>query len=406
MGSFLIRGGKALSGTVIVNGSKNSALPVLFATILTRGRSVIRNLPAIKDVAVSTEILLELGAKLSYEGNDLTVDTTSLSYKQPSDSLVCSLRASTYLIGAMLSRFGKARISSFGGCNFSKRPIDLHIKAAEAFGARLCGDVLSTKGLRGAIHNIEKASVGATVNSLLLAASAEGSSTLTGYATEPHIKDLISFLSSAGAQITECDGCLYVKGGELHGGEVTLRGDMIEAGTYLSAALVTGGTVRVCGANADELSSYLSRVAPACKIVGDNEIVADGLAALDCFAVTTAPYPGFPTDLQPLVSTVMAKHSGGKITEQVWQGRFGYLDSLKPFGINSRVSVNTAEIFPSKFSSANTAATDLRGGAACILAALGANGKSRIDSGELVLRGYESPILKLRSLGAEIEYLK
>ena len=406
MGSFLINGGKALSGTVTVSGSKNSALPVLFATVLTKGRSVIRNLPAIKDVAVSTAILLELGARLTYEGNDLTVDTTALTYKQPSDSLVCSLRASTYLIGAMLSRFGLVRLSSFGGCNFSHRPIDLHIKAAQAFGAVPSGDWLYSRGLCGTIHKIEKASVGATVNSLLLAATAEGSSTLYGCATEPHIKDLIEFLRSAGAEITECDGVIFVKGCSLHGGEITLRGDMIEAGTYLSAGIVTGGDVRVCGVNTEELSSYLSPISRACRIASDTEVVADGLVPLDYFSVTTAPYPGFPTDLQPLAAPIMARNSGGKITEQVWQGRFGYLDSLKPFGIRSCVSLNTADVFSSDLIPAHSAATDLRGGAACIIAALGANGFSRIDCGELVLRGYESPILKLRSLGAEIEYLK
>ena len=252
MGSFIIDGGIPLSGTVKISGSKNSALPVLFATILAKGRSRIRNLPRIKDVAVSTAILLELGARLDYDGDDLIVDTQDLTYRQPSDSLVSSLRASTYLIGSMLSRFGRVRLSSFGGCNFSLRPIDFHINAAKAFGAVLCEGGLYAKRLFGTVHRIERESVGATVNSLLLAAAAEGQSVLYGYAREPHVRDLISFLCSMGAQIRESGGALYVSGGQLRGGDVTVRSDMIEAGTYLSAGIATGGKVSVSGADEEE----------------------------------------------------------------------------------------------------------------------------------------------------------
>ncbi len=405
MGKFTINGGRPLVGSVRVSGSKNAALPIIFATIVTSGVSRFYNMPDITDVDDALGIVRELGAKIWREGEVTFIDTRQMHYSTPSLARVRRIRASTYLIGACLSRFRKAEILPFGGCSFSHRPIDMHLDAATRFGARINGNILTANKLSGAEISFRLPSVGATVNALILAAGIKGESRLIGAAKEPHIRALISYLESAGAKISESDGIITVIGGELHGGVGVIPGDMIEAGTYLAASLVTGGEVRVSGFDTRELSAFTSPL----RTAGVIEDLSGGGVALfgrprRALSVTTGAYPAFATDLQPIFSTVLATSRGGSIEEQVWRSRFGYLDELAKLGLSYSLEESRAEIFPSSIMAGSLAATDLRGGAAAVILALSAKGKSEISSGELVLRGYDSFVEKLRGIGADIIY--
>lgn len=405
MGKFIIHGGRRLTGEVRVSGSKNAALPIIFASLITHGVSEIHNLPDISDVRCALMIAKSFGARISVRDGVAIIDTRALEYVTPPIELVSSLRASTYLIGAGLVRFGRAELLPFGGCNFAKRPIDIHLSAAESFGATIDGDALSASRLHPASIDLPKKSVGATVNALIMAAGAEGESRIKGHAIEPHVLTLIDYLRSAGALIEPIGDELRVVGRELRGGHVSVPGDMIEAGTYLAASLITGGDVAVSGFVTSELDSFLEPLARAGVEVkrGADWIRLSRSPSRDMHIVTEA-FPGFPTDLQPILAAIMARFRGGSIRETVWQGRFGYLSELAKLGVSYSLDAYGAIIHPSRPSSGIIRATDLRGGAAGILLALAADGVSEIRSGELVLRGYERPVEKLSSLGARIFY--
>lgn len=404
MGKFVINGGAPLFGRVKVSGSKNSALPIIFASLAVRGVSKIRGLPDIGDVRVALDVIRAFGAKVS-RCRDLTeLDTRTLTYTRPPKELLCLLRASTYLMGSGLVRFGRGSICEVGGCNFSARPIDMHLDAIRQFGGVIDGCTLTLDSPHGGHIRFMKRSVGATVNALIMASSIKGESLIEGAAVEPHIMDLVAFLRSAGALIEQSGNSFKVFGTDLSSGEVTVRGDMIEAGTYIAASLISGGRVSVSGVDPSELEPFLSVLSEGgaeCSLRPDGITVSGALTRP--VSITTAPYPGFPTDLQPIAAPLLAR-SGGRITDTVWRDRLGYLDELKSFGIASRRIDDGAEIFSSEITPAVAIAPDLRGGMALLLAALSADGFSVIDSAETVLRGYEDPIKKLSSLGAEIEY--
>lgn len=405
MGKFTVYGGKPLVGSVRVSGSKNAALPIIFAAITTKGVSRLYNLPDITDVTDALGIIRELGAKIRREGEVTFVDTRELHYTSLNLDRVRRIRASTYLIGACLSRFKRAELLPFGGCSFSHRPIDMHLDAAGKFGAEINENNLTVKKLIPAQIDFRLPSVGATVNTLILAASTKGESRLTGAACEPHIHALIEYLKSAGAEISDKDGVITVRGNDLHGGVAVIPGDMIEAGTFLSASIVTDGRVRVSGFDPRELSAFTSILLSAGVIedLSDGGVTLLGRPRRE-ISITTGAYPAFATDLQPIFSTVLASSRGGRIEEQVWKSRFGYLDELSRLGMSYSLDGNIARIFPSAPLSGNVTATDLRGGAAAVIFALSANGKSEINSGELVLRGYDSFVKKLKNIGADISY--
>lgn len=405
MGRFIIKGGKQLTGSVRVSGSKNAALPIIFSSLATDGVSRFYNLPNITDVRDALDIIKEFGAKVWCEGTVTYIDTRKLHYVTPSSDRVRRIRASTYLIGACLARFGRAELLPFGGCAFSHRPIDIHLNAAEKFGASLNGEELTVNGLRGADIFLRLPSVGATVNSLILAASAEGESRIIGSAKEPHINSLISYLRGAGASIKVADDVITVKGTRLHGASAVIPGDMIEAGTFLAASIVTDGKVRVSGFDTRELAAFTSPLLSSGVImdISDAGVMLIGKPKRE-ISVTTAAYPGFATDLQPILAAVLATASGGYIEEKVWLSRFGYLDELAKLGLSYSREDNRARIFKSSVFSGRAKASDLRGGAAAVILALAAEGQSEICSGELILRGYDSFTEKLTALGAEISY--
>ena len=405
MKRITVKGGHSLVGDVAVSGSKNAALPIIFSCILINGVSEIKNLPDIGDVRVALEILEDFGAKIDRCDNLTKIDTRRLSYKRPDERLVSSIRASTYLLGSCLARFGVSDIMQFGGCSFSSRPIDMHLDACAALGARIEGDRLLTDRLVGAQVNFDKRSVGATVNAILLAVSAKGNTVITGGAREPHIDALIDFLISCSAEITRIGDELHIDGRELHGGSITVIGDMIEAGSYLALGLMTGGRISVNNCPVSDMDAVFS----AFTDLGADVILGKDRA--ECVLkeqgkplnIVTNPYPGFPTDLQPIFAPLMASLSGGEITDTVWQGRFGYLRSLADFGVNSIVSANHARILKSHIHRGVSKAPDLRGGFACLASALLAQGRSEIYSAEIILRGYESLADKLCALGADIK---
>ena len=405
MRSITVNGGAPLYGEVKLSGSKNAALPILFATILTEGVSRIRNLPDIGDVRITLEILRGLGARVSQIGDETVIDTAELKYSHPRESDVCRIRASTYLIGACLSRFGICALPQFGGCNFSERPIDLHIAAARALGAEFDGKTLSADSLSGGEIDFPKPSVGATVNAILLAVCAKGRSVIRGFACEPHIDALIDFLLSAGADIKRTEREIIIYGRKLHGGNIEIPGDMIEAGTYLALGTLTGGEVWVRGCPKEHLVAVISSLSSfGAKISASSDgVSARQGSGMRYSEIIAAPHPGFPTDLQPIFAVVAAHFWGGRITDTVWQSRFGYLSELKKFGVSSKNEVGCAEIFPSKLHSARAKAPDLRGGMACVVAALVAKGESVIESAQTVERGYEALAEKLSSIGADVK---
>ena len=406
MGKFTVNGGRPLVGSVRVSGSKNAALPIIFASIITRGVSRFYNLPDITDVSDALGIVGELGAKIWRDADVTYVDTRELKYRDLSLDRVRRIRASTYLIGSCLSRFKRAELLPFGGCGFAQRPIDMHLDAAEKFGAKTEGVHLSAERLHPAEISFRQPSVGATVNALILAAGIKGESRLIGAAREPHISALISYLNSAGATVSDVGDVITVVGGELRGGVAVIPGDMIEAGTYLAASIVTDGKVRVSGFDTRELAAFTSPLLSA----GVIEQISDGGVTLlgrpkRAMSVVTAAYPGFATDLQPIFSTLLAISQGGSIRDEVWRSRFGYLSELSKLGVKYSQEDNCAHILPSRITPANLTATDLRGGAAAIILSLAAKGISEIDCGELVLRGYDSLVEKLSILGADISYV-
>ncbi len=404
MGRFVVKGGMPLSGNVKVSGAKNAALPIIFAAVAMNGISVIHGFPEIGDTGAALSILEELGAKIKSTENSLVIDTRELEYKEPSDEYVSALRASTYLLGASLARFGRAEIRRVGGCSFDERPIDMHIDAALAFGAVLHGEnVLTVKKLRPATVRFKKISVGATVNALILAASAEGESRIYGYAKEPHVISLARFLSDAGADIELFDEYIKVSGTKLSGAECEIIPDMIEAGSYMALSLITGCGISVSTSMPEHLSSYilmLSRLGAAVEY-SDGAFRLSGRAT-DFAKIKTAPYPQFPTDLAPVIAPVLALGGGGMIYEGVWHNRFGYLSSLAEYGVKYFAGDGFAYIEHSSVRPAHTVAADLRGGMAQLLLALSASGESVIECSETVKRGYSRLTEKLRALGADI----
>lgn len=407
MEALTVKGGVPLNGTVPVGGSKNAALPLLFATMLTCGVSTLTHVPDIADVHVTLAILAAYGAQIERTATDTyRIDTTHLSYITPPAELVDRIRASTYLLGVSLARFGRAVLQPFGGCAFSERPIDMHLGAIRTLGGHIEEGEITAPDLHAGHVVFPKISVGATVNALFLAVAADGITLLENVAVEPHIGALIAYLTAAGADITAADGRITVRGGyPLHGAHATVIPDMIEAGTYLLCGPMTGGCVRVCGIDPAHLTPLVALLRDAgCRV----EESSDSLAAwapskLSFMSVTAAPYPAFPTDLQPPMSALMAAHSGGEILDTVFPERYGYRSALAPFGVRSELHAPLLRLYPSEIVSGMSAAPDLRGGAAALLCALRAEGESTVERASLLLRGYERLTDKLSLLGARVD---
>jgi UDP-N-acetylglucosamine 1-carboxyvinyltransferase len=402
MAEFVVLGSGKLTGEITVSGSKNAALPLIFASLIIEGVSTLTNVPDISDVDIALQLISEQGASVVRAGSTVTIDARSVEYRPPSN-LTNKIRASTYLMGALLSRCKRAEISSFGGCNFSMRPIDMHLYAARRLGAKIEGDKIFSDELSGTDIYFDKQSVGATVNALLIAARATGVTRIFNPALEPHVKLLISFLSRAGVKIELRHGSFTVHGTRPESARIRVIPDMIEAGTLASLSLITGSEFKIRGIIPSHLSSYFKEIR---KGGAEVNIFEDGFTVGGKITrplnVFTAPYPAFPTDLQPLLAPLMLKFFGGSITECVWHGRFGYLDELVKFGGSYTLIKNRANIYRGALSPQRVKAPDLRGGAALLITALAVEGESVIENSEIISRGYENIAMRLRSLGARL----
>ena len=392
MAEYIIRGGKPLYGEIAAQGSKNSAVAILMACITVRGVVILRRIPYVTDVLDCIQILRSLGARVEWlNDGGLLIDCTDLEYCMLSSDITRRIRASTYLMGSCLSRFGRCRLLEHGGCALGKRPIDIHLDVLRKIGMRENGDMLSLASPYGEAE-FSRVTVGGTVNALLATVCGDGECIFTNCAKEPHVCDIVRFLNSCGANITGCgEDRLVVKGvKELIGCEFSLSGDMIEAGTYILAGAVTGGSVTVRGIIPDELASLgvvLSKMGFKIECLNDRVSVS-GYGSYGV-SVETGEYPFFPTDLHPqLVALMGSFYEEYSLRERVFGAdRFAYLNELVKFGGRFEVIGDTVSIFGGKYSPSNVVATDLRGGAAMVIAALCANGESRVGKAEFIERG-------------------
>lgn len=419
MEHLLIKGRKPLNGEVVISGAKNAVVAIIPAAIIANGVCIIDNLPAIEDVRCLQDTLTKLGCvcELIDEGT-LMVDSSNLNNCNATFDSVRRIRASYYLMGALLARFKEAKVALPGGCNFGTRPIDLHLKAFKALGAEIEEDydsgIISLKAdkLVGTNIFLDTVSVGATINIMLAATLAEGVTTIENAAKEPHIVDTANFLNMLGAKIKGAGtDVIRITGVEsLHGAEYMIIPDQIEAGTYMIAAAACGGHVSVRNIipkHMDSLSAKLKEM--GCQIVeGDDfiDVISDG--KLTATRVKTMAYPGFPTDLQPQMVVGLAKAEGiSLLTETVWENRFQYIEQLRKFGCDISVDGRVATIHGvSQMNGADVMATDLRAGAAMVIAGLTANGITKIGNVRFIDRGYEKIEYKLKSLGADIKRVK
>ena len=413
MEKYVIRGGKPLVGDVNIGGAKNAAVAILPATILAGGKCLIENLPCISDVMASLQILSELGASIRMVSRSTyEIDTSHLDSTEVSNELSRQMRASYYFLGALLGRFGSGQVAMPGGCNLGPRPIDQHLKAFTAFGAEDSveyGQIhVRSEHLVGGHVFFDTVSVGATMNAMLAAVLAEGTTILENVAREPHIVDLANFLNMMGADVhgagTDVIKIHGVK--EMHGCNYSIIPDQIEAGSYMVAAAATGGDVLVKNVTPKHLEPITAKLRRAGIEVEefDDAVRVRRTGDILPLKINTMPHPGFPTDMQPLMGVLLSVAKGtSTITESVWDNRFRYVDELRKMGANVQVDGQVA-VFEGvdKLTPAPLRALDLRAGAAMVVAALMADGTSEIEEIGHIERGYENIVEKLRGLGADI----
>lgn len=414
MDQYVIRGGKPLHGQVDISGAKNAALGILAAAIMTDEPVTIENLPDVSDIRVLIDALEGIGATVDRINNHTvkidgsTIDNLSVDYEY-----IKKIRASYYLLGALLGKYKKAQVSMPGGCEIGARPIDLHIKGFKALGASVdvSYGLISAKAdeLVGGHIYLDKVSVGATINILMAAAMAEGKTVIENAAKEPHVVDVANFLNSMGANIRGAgtDVIRIVGVPYLHGTEYSVIPDQIEAGTYMCAAAVTKGDVLVSNVIPKHLEAISAKLIEAgCTIEEfDDAVRVIGPEKLSPISVTTLPYPGFPTDMQPEIAAVLILADGvSTVAERIFENRFKYVAELNRMGSDIKVEGDVAIIQGvERLMGAEVSAPDLRAGAALIIAALAAEGVTTIDDIQYIQRGYEEIDDKFRGLGAEME---
>ncbi|MBP3313883.1 MAG: UDP-N-acetylglucosamine 1-carboxyvinyltransferase [Oscillospiraceae bacterium] len=413
---YLIRGAKPLNGTVTVSGAKNAAVAILPAALLVDGVCHIENVPDISDVRLFLQILEALGARIRRKSpNCLEIDSRHVHCATAPKDLAQKIRASYYLIGVLLGRFGKATVSLPGGCNFgSTRPIDQHIKGFEALGATVDvpGDTVFAEAPEGGLLSghiyLDVVSVGATMNIMMAATLAEGTTIIENCAKEPHVVDLANFLNAMGAHISGAGtDIIKIRGVErLAGGSYSIIPDQIEAGTYIAAVAAAGGNVLVQNVIPKHMDCITAKLREMGLSVSeyDDAIRVEKTRPLKASKVKTLPYPGFPTDMQPQVGVCMALAEGTSfITEGIYDTRFAYTAELTRMGAKIEVSGKTA-VFEGveSLKGCTVRAHDLRAGAAMVIAALAAEGQTIVENAHYIERGYECIIEKLTALGADI----
>lgn len=412
MSKIIVKKSGPLSGSVVCSGSKNAALPILASTILTHGKSVLYNIPALSDTSHMLSILSELGAVCSRTNNCVSIDFSQCTDFCTPYEHVSKFRGSFLLAAPLLARMGKARISMPGGCPIGNRPIDLHLKGFVALGAEAengHGFVeLSAKKLYGAKIYLDFPSVGATENLIMAAVLAEGETIIQNAAAEPEITDLSDFLNKQGAKISGAGSdTITIQGVEkLTPTSYTIISDRIEAGTFLSAFAITGGRGTIENVNPLHVKPVTAKLTEMGISIFEHEhsLDVDATGQLLCANVKTLPFPGFPTDMQAQFSALMCKAQGtGIIIETVFENRFLHIGELNRMGANIRIDGRSSVIEgPQSLSGAKVSAFDLRGGASLVLAGLCASGETEISGTEHIQRGYENLTEKLSSLGANI----
>lgn len=417
MEKFIINGGKPLFGQVEISGSKNAALPIIYACVLVKGKCILENIPDISDLRNSFRILAAAGAKIErIDRSTYAIDCTDFEVGTSDRELelVSKIRGSYYLLGAEFGRFGKSRVAFPGGCNFGVRPIDQHIKGFEALGGRVNVDdgfinIDSDHGTEGTSIFLDVTSVGATLNIMIAAATADGMTIIDNAAKEPHVVDCANFLNTCGARISGAGSdMIKIKGvPELHGCTYAIIPDMIEAGSFMAAAVATHGSVQVNNVipkHLESLSAKLEEIGATVEEFDDAVLVTAG-KHLRKTSVKTMPYPGFPTDMHPQMSALLCCAEGTSyINESIFENRFRYVEELRRMGAKIKIDGRIVVIeggTPMK--PASVIATDLRGGMAVMIAALATEGTTEISEIRLIERGYDDICGKLRALGADIE---
>ncbi|MGF0007947.1 MULTISPECIES: UDP-N-acetylglucosamine 1-carboxyvinyltransferase [Intestinimonas] len=414
MSAYLVEGGNRLQGTARVHGAKNSVLPILAATILCPGESVVHNCPDLSDVRASIAILEHLGCRVERAGDTVTVDASALTGRDVPDALMREMRSSVIFLGAILARLGEAIMSFPGGCELGPRPIDLHLAAIRSLGAQVReqGGELhcsAAGGLAGCEITFSIPSVGATENAMLCACGAEGVTVICNAAREPEIVDLQAFLRALGADVRGAGTSVITVRGKkpLHGGEHTVMPDRIVAATLLTAVAAAGGEAELLGTDYRQLSTVTAVLTEAgCRIrSGSDSIHICREAPLrGVRPIRTAPYPGFPTDAQPPVMAALCRGTGTTVfVENMFESRYRHVDELSRMGADIRVEGKVAVVCGvERLHGAALQAADLRGGAALVVAALGAEGRSEITGLHHMDRGYYGLEDTLRGLGADI----
>lgn len=417
MEKIIINGGKKLSGSVKVSGSKNAVLPIIIASILAEGESVINDVPDLTDVHILKDILTELGAKVNFKNNVFSINTQGINTWEASYESINKMRASVLVMGPLLAKFGKARVAMPGGCAIGTRPIDLHLKGFESLGAKISleqGFVSATSdnGLKAGKIYLDFPSVGATENIMMAAVLAEGTTTIENAAEEPEIVDLANFLNSMGGNVkgagTNVIKITGVK--KLKGAEHTVIPDRIEAGTYLIAGAVTGSCITIENVISHHIKPVIAKLRDCGVEIEENDssLMIKSIEKIKSTDIKTMPYPGFPTDMQSVFSVLMCIAEGTSIvTETVFENRFMHIDELKRMGANVKIEGKSAVIEGvDKLSGCQVKATDLRAGAALILAGLISEGKTEVFDVYHIFRGYENIIEKFQKLGADIVHEK
>ncbi|MBR6772400.1 MAG: UDP-N-acetylglucosamine 1-carboxyvinyltransferase [Clostridia bacterium] len=415
MNKYIINGGNPLKGRVDISGAKNAAVAILPAALLVDGVCRIDNVPNISDVNLWLSILQHMGAVVRRLGDyEVEIDSRNIRRIAPPCELMRKMRASYYLVGAMLGRFGWAEAGMPGGCDFGERPIDQHIKGFKALGADVSvknGSIIATTedGIRSGHVFFDKRTVGATINVMIAAACAPGQTIIENANKEPHIVDVANFLNSMGADVRGAGTDLIkIRGRKLHGGSYSIIPDQIEAGTFIAAVAAAGGDVIINNIIPKHLECITTKFAEIGVDISEGDeyirVCRPPERPLRATHVTALPYPGYPTDMQPQIASCLCLAKGTSLlTDEVYENRFRYVDELRRMGADITVEGKTAVIkCVSELTGAKISACDLRAGVAMIIAGLSAKGQTEIDNISHIERGYQDIVKKFRSIGADI----
>ncbi len=416
MSEYIIKGGKKIEGKVTISGSKNASLPIIAASILNGGKTTLYNVPNIHDTKMMFEILKKLGGNVTKKGNKVIIDTSKINTYEIPEELMRQMRSSVICAGSLIGKYGKATFSYPGGCDIGTRPIDLHLKAFEKLGINISknyGNITCTcDKIIGEKIDFEFPSVGATENAILAACLGEGKTVITNAAREPEIVDLQNFLNKMGAKVKGAgSNTIEIQGvKKLKDVSYNIMPDRIETGTFLCIGAMTGGNILLKKVNSNHITPVLDKLEEAgCELkIQKNEIEIAGPKKMKAVDIKTMPYPGFPTDMQSIFTTALTTARGSSmIVENIFENRYKYTQELIRMGAKISVEGKTAVVKGvRKLYGANVKATDLRGGAALVMAAISAKGTSKIENIEYILRGYEKFDKKLQGLGADIHIIQ